>query len=174
MLGLFGAVQWRSSVDAKRDVDDLLLVNRLVTASKAQLVKDPELALLLAMQSLRQTVELGYATEEAVDAVHFALQELGVQYDVDAGTRVAARPGSQGPVGVYALPSERVDRRSPNRPRRETSPTSECQEFLSGTCPAEVEVPDDLRAATRVGRLRTCRPATTTGGHDRHDLSVRR
>ena len=51
-----------------------------------------------------ETVDLGYATEEAVDAVHFALQELGVQYDVDRGTPVAARPGSQGPVGVYALP----------------------------------------------------------------------
>ena len=45
------------------------------------------------MQSVRETVDLGYATEEAVDAVHFALQELGVQYDVDAETPVAARPG---------------------------------------------------------------------------------
>ena len=105
---VFGAVQWRSAVDAKSDVDDLLMVNRLVTASRAQLDKDPELALLLAMQSVRQTVDLGYATEEAVDAVHFALQELGVQYDVDAGTPVAARPGSQGPVGVYAVPPDEL------------------------------------------------------------------
>ena len=144
VLGLFGAVQWRSSVDAKRDVDDLLLVNRLVTASTAQLTKDPELALLLAMQSLRQTVDLGYATEEAVDAVHFALQELGVQYDVDAGTRVAARPGSQGrPVGVYALPpSELIELAESAAPRTLTD--GECQEFLSGPCPAEVDVPDDL------------------------------
>ena len=103
VLGVFGAVQWRSSVDAKRDVDDLLMVNRLVTASREQRVKDPELSLLLAMQSLRQTVDLGYATEEAVDAVHFALQELGVQYDVDEGTPVAARSGPQGSVGVFAL-----------------------------------------------------------------------
>ena len=123
VLGVFGAVQWRSSVDAKRDVDDLLMVNRLVTASRAQRAKDPELALLLAMQSLRQTVDLGYATEEAVDAVHFALQELGVQYDVDAGTRVAARPGSQGPVGVYALPpSELIELAESTAPR--TSPTA--------------------------------------------------
>ena len=143
MLGLFGAVQWRSAVGAKRDVDDLLMVNRLVTASTAQRAKDPELALLLAMQSLRQTVDLGYATEEAVDAVHFALQELGVQYDVAAGTRVAARPGSQGPVGVYALrPSELIDLAESSAQRDLTD--SECQEFLSGACPAEVEVPDDL------------------------------
>jgi ABC-type glycerol-3-phosphate transport system substrate-binding protein len=143
VLGLFGAVQWRSSVGAKRDVDDLLTVNRLVTASRSQLDEDPELALLLAMQSLRQTVELGYATEEAVDAVHFALQELGVQYKVDTGTRLAARPGSQGPVGVYALgPSELIDLAESSAQRDLTD--SECQEFLSGTCPAEVEVPNDL------------------------------
>ena len=143
VLGLFGAVQWRSSVGAKRDVDDLLMVNRLVTASQAQLTKDPELALLLAMQSLRQTVDLGYATEEAVDAVHFALQELGVQYDVDAGTRVAARPESQGLVGVYALPPNELIELADSSVSR-TLTDSECQEFLSGACPAEVDVPDDL------------------------------
>ena len=36
--------------------------------------------------------------------MHFALEELGVQYDVDQQTPVVARPGSKGPVGVYALP----------------------------------------------------------------------
>ena len=143
VLGLFGAVQWRSSVDAKRDVDDLLAVNRLVTASRAQLAKDPELALLLAMQSLRQTVGLGYATEEAVDALHFALQELGVQYDVDAGTRVAARPGSQGPVGVYALPPNELIELADSIASR-TLTDGQCQEFLSSACPAVVDVPGDL------------------------------
>jgi DNA-binding SARP family transcriptional activator/ABC-type glycerol-3-phosphate transport system substrate-binding protein/tRNA A-37 threonylcarbamoyl transferase component Bud32 len=143
VLGVFGAVQWRSSVGAKRDVDDLLLVNRLVTASRAQLAKDPELALLLAMQSVRQTVDLGYATEESVDAVHFALQELGVQYSVDAATRVAARPGSQGPVGVYVLPpSKLIELAESIAPRDLTD--SECQQFLSGACPAAVDVPEDL------------------------------
>jgi DNA-binding SARP family transcriptional activator/ABC-type glycerol-3-phosphate transport system substrate-binding protein/tRNA A-37 threonylcarbamoyl transferase component Bud32 len=143
LLGLFGAVQWRSAVDSKRDVDDLLKVNRLVTASRAQLDKDPELALLLAMQSLRQTVDLGYATEEAVDAVHFALQKLGVQYDVDEATRVAARPGSQGPVGVYALPPNELMKLAESTASR-TLTDGECQEFLSSTCPAAVDVPDDL------------------------------
>ncbi len=110
VLGLFGAVQWRSSVDAKRDVDDLLMVNRLVTASTAQLAKDPELALLLAMQSLRQTVDLGYATEEAVDALHFALQELGVQYDVDAGNTGRGQTGIAGSRRRVCRAAERVDR----------------------------------------------------------------
>ena len=82
-LAVFGTVQWRSAVGAKGDVEDMLKVADLVAASRAELDDDPELALLLAMQSVRETVDLGFATEEAIDAVHFALQEIGVQYDVD-------------------------------------------------------------------------------------------
>ena len=55
----------------------------LVTASADARENDPELALALATQAVRETVDRGYATEEAVDAVHFALQELGVSYEVD-------------------------------------------------------------------------------------------
>ncbi len=119
------------------------MVNRLVTASRDQLDEDPDLALLLAMQSLRQTVDLGYANGEAVDTLHFVLQELGVQYDVDQQTPVAARPGSQGPVGVYALPpNELMDLAESTAERPLTA--SECQEFLSSPCPTEVVVPGDL------------------------------
>ncbi len=167
-LGLFGTVQWRSAVDAKREVDDLLMVDRLVTASRDALDEDPELALLLSMQSLRPTVDLGYATEEAVDAVHFALQEMGVQYDVDAGTPVAARPGSQGPVGVYALPPSELMAPAESAARR-TLTDRECQEFLSSTCPAEVDVPDDLALRGGSDVLRRD-PTWPAGGNDRDDL----
>src|SRR6185295_15467377 len=77
-LAVFGTVQARSAVDAKRDVEELLAVVGLVTASADARENDPELALALATQAVRETVDRGYATEEAVDAVHFALQELGV------------------------------------------------------------------------------------------------
>ena len=81
VLGVFGAVQWRSAVDAKRDVDDLL-DGRSVSSRprRAHADKDPELALLLAMQSVRQTVDLG-------------LRHRG------GGRRSALRaPGARGPV----------------------------------------------------------------------------
>ena len=142
-VGVFGTVQWRSAVDSNREVDDLLTVNRLVTASRAKLNEDPDLALLLAMQSLRQTVHLGYATEEAVDALHFALQELGVQYDVDQQAPVTARPGSQGPVGVYALPPNALMDLADSTAERGLT-DSECEAFLSRPCPTEVAVPDSL------------------------------
>jgi len=143
-LGVFGTVQWRSAVDASRDVDDLLLVNRLVTESRSQLDDNPELALLLAMQSLRQTANLGYATEEAVDAVHFALQELSVQYPVDDSTPVTARPGRAGPVGVYVLPPSKLMHIAESAATRSLTP-EECAQFLSKACPAEVAIPDDLQ-----------------------------
>ena len=103
-LAVFGVVQWRSAATAKEDVDNLLNVADLVTASENTLTDDPELALLLAVQSVRETVDLGFATEEAVDAVHFALHELGVQYEANRDTPVAVRSGPSGLVGVYAIP----------------------------------------------------------------------
>ena len=142
-LAVFGTVQWRSALDAKGDVEDLLMVDDLVTASRAALDDDPELALLLAMQSVRETVDLGYATEEAVDAVHFALQELGVQYDVDPGTPVAVRPGPYGPVGVYALPPNELMETAESAVQR-TLTDAECEAFLSDACPADIDVPENL------------------------------
>ena len=161
---VFGTVQWRSAVDAKGDVDDLLMVDRLVTASTAATADDPELALLLAMQSVRQTVDLGFATEEAVDAVHFALQELGVQYDVDPGTPVAVRSGPHGPVGVYALPPSELMELAESAVRRALT-DAECQEFLP-TMPGGGRRSRRPGAARRVGRVR--------GDRQRRSLEVRR
>jgi ABC-type glycerol-3-phosphate transport system substrate-binding protein/energy-coupling factor transporter ATP-binding protein EcfA2 len=142
-VAVFGTVQWRSAVNAKADVEDLLLVDDLVSASNAALDTDPELALLLAMQSVRETVQIGYATEEAVDAVHFALQQLGVQYDTDPETPIAVRPGPRGPVGVHALrPSELMALAGSAVQRSLTD--RECHEALSGPCPNMADIPADL------------------------------
>ena len=119
------------------------MVDDLVGASRLALDDDPELALLLAMQSVRETVDLGFATEEAIDAVHFALQELGVQYDVDPGTPVAVRSGPFGPVGVYALPPHELMETAEAAVRR-TLTDAECEALLSDACPAEIDVPENL------------------------------
>ncbi len=142
-LALFGTLQWRAAVDSKGEVEDLLMVDDLVSASRAELDADPELALLLATQSVRETVDLGYATEEAIDAVHFALQELGVQYDLEPGTPVAVRPGPFGPVGVYALSPNELMTLAESAARRTLTDT-ECEAFLSGPCPAAIDVPESL------------------------------
>ena len=105
-LGVFGTVQWRSAVDAKRDVDDLLDGQSLSSPPRGpQLDEDPELALLLAMQSVRQTVDLGLRHRGG--SRRGALRAPGARGPVRrrcSETPVAARPGPKGPVGVYALP----------------------------------------------------------------------
>ena len=142
-LAVFGTVQWRSAANAKDDVDDLLTVSDLVSASETALVDDPELSLLLAVQSVRETADLGFATEEAIDAVHFALHELGVQYGAGSDTPVAVRSGPRGLVGVYALPpNELVDLAESAVSRQLTD--AECATFLSGSCPEDLSIPDDL------------------------------
>ena len=62
----------------RRNVSPRLSVNTLPT--------DPELALLLAKEAVSATADRGYAVPEAIDATHWALQELGVQYDVTPDT----------------------------------------------------------------------------------------
>ncbi len=142
-LAVFGTVQWRSAANAKDDVDDLLTVSDLVSASETALIDDPELSLLLAVQSVRETADLGFATEEAIDAVHFALHELGVQYGAGSDTPVAVRSGPRGLVGVYALPpNELVDLAESAVSRQLTD--AECATFLSGSCPGDLSIPDDL------------------------------
>ena len=79
---------------------------------------------------MRETVGLGFATEEAVDAVHFSLHELGVQYDVRWRHSRRRQIGTHGLVGVHALPPDElvqlaesaVDRDSRKRSAIRTSP----------------------------------------------------
>ena len=163
VLAAFGAVQWRAAANAKRDVEDLLRVDDLVNASRATLGDDPELALLLAMQSVRETVDLGFATSESVDAVHFALQELGFQYDVDPATPVAVRPGPYGPVGVYALPPNELMAAAESATRR-TLTDAECAVVLSHSCPAHVDVPENLRLRDGLDFYRRVRPRPASAG----------
>ncbi len=60
------------------------------------------------MEAVRSTAKLGYAMPEAMDAMHWALQELGVQYDVAPDTPTATRFGPAGVHGVWVLPVEQL------------------------------------------------------------------
>jgi hypothetical protein len=144
LLAMFGIVQWRSASGAKADTDSLLTVAELIGASEVAYANDDaELALLYAVQAVRETVDLGFADEDAVDAVHWALQRLGVQYDVAPDTPVAIRSGPQGLAGVYALaPAELVAVADDAVDRSLTD--GECEPIFDGPCPARSELPADL------------------------------
>ena len=144
LLAVFGIVQWRSASGAKADTDNLLTVSELVSASEVSYANDdPELALLYAVQAVRETVGLGFADEDAVDAVHFALQQLSVQYDVTPETPVAIRSGPKGLAGVYALPPAELVAFADIAVDRALT-DDECAPIFGGPCPDRFPLPDDL------------------------------
>ena len=170
-LAVFGAVQWRSAADAKGDVDHLLTVADLVAASEAALVADPELSLLLATQAVRETVDLGFATEEAIDAVHFSLHELGVQYDVGGDTPVAVRSGPNGLVGVHALPPDDLVQLAESAIDRRLT-EAECDSYFSGSCPVIIDVPANLPLHGDASSYGNSDPGlASVGGHDDHMMA---
>lgn len=99
------ASQARDEAEAARDANQSIVVSeQFRTASNAALTRDPELALLFAVEAVRSTTDLGYATEEAVDSLHWALQEIGVTYPVGAEATATIRSGPTGLTGVFPLP----------------------------------------------------------------------
>ncbi|NNE11991.1 MAG: carbohydrate ABC transporter substrate-binding protein, partial [Ilumatobacter sp.] len=173
-LAVFGVVQWRSAEDsrvaaegargeaesqrfvaeeaqreaeaARAEIEDLRIVNSLASASSVVRSDNPSLALQLAAQALRESARLGFAPDEAVDAVHWALQELGAQYDVPLDTPVAVRSGPNGPSGVYALsPAELVDVAESFTSGSLTGDL--CESVYGGSCPDLPTVPLDLPLA---------------------------
>ena len=117
-LAIFGITQWVVASNARDEASDARLEaeaardasNRLVVseqfriASDSALTGDSELALLFAVEAVRSTNDLGYATEEAIDSLHWALQERGVPYPVGADAVVTIRSGPTGLTGVFPLP----------------------------------------------------------------------
>jgi hypothetical protein len=103
-LATFAWVQRQDARQAEADVTANQAGQRLATLSVNTLSTDPELALLLAKEAVSATANRGYALPEAIDATHWALQELGTQYDVTTDAPVAARSGPGGVRGVWTLP----------------------------------------------------------------------
>ncbi|HEU5114054.1 MAG TPA: ABC transporter substrate-binding protein, partial [Acidimicrobiia bacterium] len=133
---------------------------RALIAESGLVVKDdPALGMLLAIEAMRVTESGGEVLPEAVDAVHWALQEATVLYPADdADIPVAVRPHATGPRGVFALsPAELADhgRAALGRPFTST----ECERFFSSLpcpdtsqpIPADVTIAGGLEGYTLVG-----------------------
>jgi DNA-binding SARP family transcriptional activator len=169
-MAVFGTVQWRSAEDAKSAAEeqradaeaarseaeaarataeaDRALLDHSVHSqdmvdfsANALSEGDPELALAYAVQGVREFAQADWTNSSAMDAVHWALQELGVRYDVTSNTPVAIRPGPNGPTGVYVLtPAALVEFAESVSDRRLTD--GECKiMYDTPTCPPPVEIP---------------------------------
>ena len=101
-------MQWRSALDAKGDVEAVITVGDVVAASRAARRRSGARS-VLAVQSVRETVDLGFVSEEAVDAVHFALQEVGMQYDVEPRDSGCRRIGTERPRRRVRVAAAQID-----------------------------------------------------------------
>jgi alpha-glucoside transport system substrate-binding protein len=134
----------RVDAEAARDANQSLVVaEQFRTASDAALTRDPELALLFAVEAVRSSAELGYATEESIDSLHWALQRLGVQYPVGGDARSTIRSGPTGLTGVFLLPPAELIALAENSTERRLT-DEECLLGSDSGCPERVEIDADL------------------------------
>ena len=92
------------------------------------------LALLLAVEAARATADRGWITEEALDALHWAIQEARIPYPTE-DVPVAVRLALDGARGVYLLPvTDLIDLAETGAGRLLT--TAECRAYLhQPACP---------------------------------------
>ncbi|HEX6262483.1 MAG TPA: extracellular solute-binding protein [Actinomycetota bacterium] len=138
-FGQQGEASRQRDLVAERSV--LSRARELVLFSNAALNSDPELSLLLALESIELTaVEKGSVLPEAVDAMHWALQGMRVQFPT--GPPVAVRAGPDGVRGVFDLPLEELMPFARSRLERELT-EGECRRYLElDHCPAPRDLGD--------------------------------
>ncbi|MFW2380880.1 MAG: extracellular solute-binding protein [Acidimicrobiales bacterium] len=142
-LAAFGIWQWRATEVAKADNDRLVLAAEYRAAADSALADDPELSLLYAIEAVRATSGLGFATEEAVDSLHWALQRQGVQYPVGFTASATVRSGPAGLTGVFVLaPAELVALGEASTERRLTD--AECRSATELECTEPSTLDSDL------------------------------
>ncbi len=161
-LAIFGIVQWRSASDARDDNQALVTAEEFRAASDAALSEDPELALLYAVEAVKSTADLGFATEEAVDSLHWSLQRIGVQFPVGADARTAVRSGPTGLTGVFLLPPADLVGLAEEATARQLT-DDECASAIAAQCPAAEPIPADLPLRFGVENYRVDVPEVLPG-----------
>ncbi|HSB86345.1 MAG TPA: protein kinase [Ilumatobacteraceae bacterium] len=137
-LAVFAWAQREDAREAQADLVGIQEAQRLANVAASALSTDSQLSLLLAMEAVRATSTLGFAVPEALDAIHWALQDMGAQYDVAPDTLTAARFGPAGVRGVWALPVEQLMNLAEASTARSLS-TDECRlYFEDGGCPPDL------------------------------------
>ncbi|MCU0506671.1 MAG: extracellular solute-binding protein, partial [Chloroflexi bacterium] len=110
----------------------------------------PSLSLLLAVRAVRATAGRGYVVEEALDAVHWALQESTVAYPT-ANVPFAVRPGPDGRRGVPLIPVGDLVALAERAAARALT-DEECQVYLHlAACPATTSTAALRALPVRVG-----------------------
>ncbi len=103
LLAVVALLQGRAAQRSEERVAATLRAQELAAASVLDLRTDSRLALRLALEAASATTDFGVVAPEAMDALHWAVQEANLVYPVDDSTSVAVRPGPRGATGVFAL-----------------------------------------------------------------------
>ncbi len=114
--------------EAAREKGALASARELAAASIGNLGTDPQLSLLLAWQAADATSDRGYVVEEAMDALHWALQASHIAYPASAAP-VAVRAGPGDPRGVMLLAPELLMTLAATAAGRGLTP-GECRTYL--------------------------------------------
>ncbi len=161
------AVVWRQGEGARED-EAIATARELAVAANGRLDTDPALALLLAAEAARATADRGWITEEALDALHWAVQRARIPYpssDVPVAVRLAPPPSDS--RGVYLLPARDLIELAETSAGRSLT-ADECRTYLhQPACPAAERRPidADLRVMTASGVVpMTDLAAQGTGG----------
>ena len=145
------AVVWRQAEGARED-RAIATARELAVAANGRLDVDPALSLLLAVEAARATADRGWITEEALDALHWAIQETRIPYPIEAAPS-AIRIARDGPRGVYLLPGADLIELAATGAGRVLT-IGECRAYLhQSACPvAGQDLGDgDLRVMTASG-----------------------
>jgi DNA-binding SARP family transcriptional activator len=157
VIGVSGllVVVWRQGEGARED-GAIATARELAVAANGRLDADPTLALLLAVEAARATADRGWITEEALDALHWAVQRARIPYpssDVPVAVRLAPPPN--GARGVYLLPALDLIKLAGSAAGRSLT-DGECRAYLhQPACPAADRrwVDADLRVMTAAGEV---------------------
>jgi DNA-binding SARP family transcriptional activator len=122
---------------AAREQAAIATARELAAGSIGNLGTDSRLSLLLAWQAADETSGRGYVVEEAMDALHWALQASHVPYPAGEAP-VAVRSGPAGARGVMLLAPDRLMALAAAAAGRSLS-AEECRTYLHrATCSAPV------------------------------------
>jgi DNA-binding SARP family transcriptional activator/ABC-type glycerol-3-phosphate transport system substrate-binding protein len=144
LLALYAFKQQQTAQRLAEELSGVSLARQLAADSERSLKRDNDLAVLLAIEAIRATEASGKALPEAVDALHWALQEATVPYPVpDADLEVAVRSSPFGPRGVYVLPVDELIDRGRQLAGRELS-ADECAQYLQTEVCPQSEGPETM------------------------------
>ena len=143
-LSVFAARQSREAEQQRQaalTAASQMLARQLSFAAVVEAGRDPELSLLLGLHAVRAASVGGDPIPvETVEALHWGLQGMKVQYPVTDGD-VFLLVGPAGTRGAYDLQIDQLVDLARQRVTRQLTP-EECRTLLSsGQCP---ELPDDL------------------------------